>query len=97
MADDDRLLPPLVPALAPPSVLLRRRGNPPPDDPDAVGCAELDEIIDFQRGRALFDAASQPKYHLFFPEGWHNDIVNNDAAARSVAAFFRAARAVPVI
>ena len=58
---------------------------------------EQDEVIDFQRGRGLFDAASQPKFHLFFPQGSHNDVVSSETAARVVAAFFRTARAVPVI
>jgi uncharacterized protein len=58
---------------------------------------ERDEIIDFSRGQALLDAASQPKYHIFFPNGSHNDIITNDAAAKIVVEFFRNATPVPVI
>jgi fermentation-respiration switch protein FrsA (DUF1100 family) len=58
---------------------------------------ERDDVIDFTRGQALLDAASQPKYHLFFPEGGHNDIIENETAAKIVLEFFRTARAVPVI
>jgi fermentation-respiration switch protein FrsA (DUF1100 family) len=58
---------------------------------------ELDEIIPFDRGRSLFDAASQPKYHAWFAEGDHNDIVTNDLAAEMVYEFFRTASPIPVI
>jgi hypothetical protein len=34
---------------------------------------------------------------MWFPEGSHNDLLTNDAAARIVLEFFRRARAVPVI
>ncbi|HYO11220.1 MAG TPA: alpha/beta hydrolase [Tepidisphaeraceae bacterium] len=58
---------------------------------------QRDEVIPFARGRTLLEAASQPKYHLWYPEGSHNDIVADEPAARIVLEFFRQARAVPVI
>ena len=58
---------------------------------------ERDDIIDFARGESLLDAASQPKYHIWFIEGGHNDIIADDAAAKIVTEFFRRAEAVPVI
>jgi fermentation-respiration switch protein FrsA (DUF1100 family) len=56
-----------------------------------------DEIIPFERGRALHDAAAQPRYHLWFGQGTHNDIVSDEQAARIVAEFFRTAAPIPVI
>jgi len=56
-----------------------------------------DEIIPFARGENLFDFTSQPKYHLWYPKGAHNDIVADEAAAAIVAEFFRTAKSVPVI
>lgn len=58
---------------------------------------ERDDVIDFARGESLLDAASQPKYHIWFIEGGHNDIITDDAAARIVVEFFRRAEALPVI
>ncbi len=56
-----------------------------------------DEIIDFKHGQALYDAAVQPKYHYWISEGTHNDIVNNETAAKFVAEFFKTAEPVPAI
>ena len=56
-----------------------------------------DEIIPFARGQNLFDFTPQPKYHLWYPKGTHNDVVSDDAAAEIVVEFFRSAKAVPVI
>jgi len=58
---------------------------------------QQDEIIPFPRGQNLFDFTSQPKYHIWFPKGSHNDIVTDEAAAAIVAEFFRSAKSVPVI
>jgi fermentation-respiration switch protein FrsA (DUF1100 family) len=58
---------------------------------------EQDEIIPIERGRALYEAATLPKYYVWFPKGTHNDILNDEAAARIVLEFFRVAGAVPVI
>jgi len=58
---------------------------------------QKDEIIPFERGHNLFDAADWPKYHVWFDDGGHNDIVTNDTAAAIVLEFFRTARPVPVI
>jgi fermentation-respiration switch protein FrsA (DUF1100 family) len=59
--------------------------------------AERDELIDFDRGRALLDAANQPKYHVWFSAGSYNDLLKDDAAAKIVVEFFRTAKSVPVI
>ena len=59
--------------------------------------SELDEVIDFNRGRKLWESASQPKYHVFFPEGSHGKLGADESVARIVTAFFREARSVPVI
>jgi fermentation-respiration switch protein FrsA (DUF1100 family) len=56
-----------------------------------------DDIIPFARGRNLFDFTPHPKYHLWYPQGSHNDIVSDEAAAEVVAEFFRSAEALPVI
>ena len=56
-----------------------------------------DDIIPFARGQNLFDFTPQPKYHLWYPKGSHNDIVSDEAAAEIVAEFFRSAKSVPVI
>jgi fermentation-respiration switch protein FrsA (DUF1100 family) len=58
---------------------------------------EQDQVIPFARGQALFDAAAQPKYRIWFEKGSHNDIVSNESAAAIVVEFFRTATAVPVI
>ena len=59
--------------------------------------SETDEIIDFQRGQSLLDATSQPKYHLWYPRGSHNDILNDESAAKVVEEFLRTATSQPVI
>ncbi len=59
--------------------------------------SENDEIIDYQRGVRLFDAASPPKYRAFYPEATHAELLNSDAAARVVVQFFRTAKTLPVI
>jgi fermentation-respiration switch protein FrsA (DUF1100 family) len=56
-----------------------------------------DEIIPFELGQRLFDTATQPKERLWLPEGNHNDILNDESAARAVREFFDTASAVPVI
>jgi hypothetical protein len=47
-----------------------------------------DELIDFDRGQALYDAAFQPKYNDWIDQGGHDDVINNDAAARWVKRYF---------
>ena len=56
-------------------------------------------IIGIQKklAKALRDAASPPRFHIWFPEGSHNDIVSNETAAGIVLEFFRVARPLPVI
>jgi fermentation-respiration switch protein FrsA (DUF1100 family) len=50
-----------------------------------------DEIIPFERGDALYDAASQPKYRWWVPGGDHNGIINDQTIGRIVVEFFRTA------
>jgi uncharacterized protein len=56
-----------------------------------------DNIIEFDRGRALFNAALQPKARIWVDRAGHNDIINDDNVARRVREFFRNAQPVPVI
>jgi fermentation-respiration switch protein FrsA (DUF1100 family) len=56
-----------------------------------------DEIIRFDHGQALYDAAAQPKYNLWLKDGTHNDVIDNESAAKLVLEFFRSAEPVPVI
>ena len=56
-----------------------------------------DEIIRFDHGEALYDAAAQPKYNLWLKDGTHNDVIDNESAAKLVLEFFRTAEPVPVI
>jgi fermentation-respiration switch protein FrsA (DUF1100 family) len=58
---------------------------------------QQDDIIPFRRGQNLFDFTPQPKYHLWYPSGTHNDIVSDEGAAEIVVEFFRGAKSVPVI
>lgn len=56
-----------------------------------------DQIIPFARGQALYDAASHPRYRLWYEKGTHNDIVSDESAAGIVLEFFRTAAPLPVI
>lgn len=56
-----------------------------------------DEIIPFERGRDLFEAASLPKMHIWLPRKDHNSIIADDATNKAVIQFFDRARDVPVI
>ena len=56
-----------------------------------------DEIIPLRRGRALYDAASFPRQHLWVQMADHDGVVNDPAAVRAVRAFFLNARAKPLI
>jgi fermentation-respiration switch protein FrsA (DUF1100 family) len=56
-----------------------------------------DEIISFDRGRALFNSAQQPKARIWIDRAGHNDIINDDNVARRVREFFHDAQPVPVI
>ncbi len=59
--------------------------------------SQHDDIIDYSRGQSLLDAASQPKYHVWFTAGSHDDLISSEPAARIVLEFFRTAKPVPVI
>jgi fermentation-respiration switch protein FrsA (DUF1100 family) len=56
-----------------------------------------DEMIPFDRGERLFREALQPKQHLWLPDADHNQLVNDEDAARTVREFFDTARPMPVI
>jgi hypothetical protein len=52
---------------------------------------EQDELIPFADGRALFEAAPEPKAWYPIPDAGHNDtyLVGGDAYFRRLAAFAR--------
>jgi fermentation-respiration switch protein FrsA (DUF1100 family) len=56
-----------------------------------------DQIIDFARGRALYERATHPKLSLWLERGDHNSIINSDEAAEAVLLFFQTARPRPLI
>lgn len=56
-----------------------------------------DSIIPFDRGERLFRESMQPKAHLWLPDADHNQVVEDEDAARAVLDFFQTARAVQVI
>jgi uncharacterized protein len=56
-----------------------------------------DEIIDFDHGRRLFDAASPPKLRFWIEDATHNSIVDDKATADAVRRFFDQATPMPVI
>jgi fermentation-respiration switch protein FrsA (DUF1100 family) len=47
-----------------------------------------DEIVNFQHGQSLYDAAFQPKYDMWIKTGGHYDVIESDAAAREVRQYF---------
>jgi len=55
---------------------------------------EQDTLIDFSLGEALYESAEQPKSKLWIEQAGHNDIVENDKAARAVVWFFNHARQI---
>jgi uncharacterized protein len=56
-----------------------------------------DEIVAFDHGHSLYESAVQPKYNVWLTEGRHNDIIDNEAAAKIVVEFFKQAEPVPII
>src|SRR4051794_5648087 len=56
-----------------------------------------DEVIDFEHGRRLFDAASQPKERIWLENADHNGVISDDNVARRVREFFDHAQPVPII
>jgi fermentation-respiration switch protein FrsA (DUF1100 family) len=56
-----------------------------------------DEIIAFDHGYTLYEAAAQPRYNVWLTEGKHDSIIDNEAAAKVVVEFFKQAEPVPVI
>jgi fermentation-respiration switch protein FrsA (DUF1100 family) len=51
-----------------------------------------DELVDFDRGQALYDSAFQPKYNDWIDHGGHEDVINDDSAARWVKRYFDTAK-----
>lgn len=56
-----------------------------------------DEIIPFEHGQRLYDAAYPPRRDFWIPRGFHNDILNDEGAAGAVKRFFDEAEPMPVI
>ena len=56
-----------------------------------------DQIIAFDHGQALYEAAAQPKYNVWLTKGEHDSIIDNEAAAKVVVEFLKQAEPVPVI
>ncbi|HEX8341861.1 MAG TPA: alpha/beta hydrolase [Tepidisphaeraceae bacterium] len=55
-----------------------------------------DEIIPFDRGRALFDAATPPRRHLWI-DSTHNGVLDDPRTIEAVVDFAKSAESVPVI
>jgi len=55
---------------------------------------QQDNLIDFSLGEALYQSAEQPKAKVWIEQAGHNDIVDNDKAARAVLWFFEHARTI---
>jgi fermentation-respiration switch protein FrsA (DUF1100 family) len=55
---------------------------------------EQDMLIDFSLGETLYNAAEQPKSKLWIERAGHDDIIENDKAARAVIWFFSRARPI---
>jgi fermentation-respiration switch protein FrsA (DUF1100 family) len=51
-----------------------------------------DQVIPFERGEALFDAALQPRYNDWIEHGGHLEVMENSEVARWVRRYFDAAR-----
>jgi len=56
-----------------------------------------DEIIPFERGKALYDAAHQPKKAVWLQKSDHNSIIADEDTARQVLEFFNDAEPLPII
>jgi fermentation-respiration switch protein FrsA (DUF1100 family) len=56
----------------------------------------IDEIIPFERGKALFDAAVPPKESLWLL-GTHNSVLDDQNVVDRVVEFVREAQPLPVI
>ena len=55
------------------------------DGPLLVLHGERDEIVPVAQGRALFDAAPEPKRLHLFPDAGHNDLIAFDGEAWAAA------------
>ncbi len=73
-----------------PRPILFIHGQPDLQYPLSTG----DQVIPFVRGKALYDAASQPKFYLWIPKGDHNNIINDEAAGKIVREFFKTSMSV---
>jgi hypothetical protein len=56
-----------------------------------------DDVIPFEQGEKLFDAASFPKQRLWLPFSGHKQAIEDQDAADAVRDFFESARPMPVI
>jgi fermentation-respiration switch protein FrsA (DUF1100 family) len=57
----------------------------------------LDSVIPYERGLRLWKLALHPKYNVWIAEGDHNKIINHDAAAVAVRAFFETAKPLEML
>jgi len=53
-----------------------------------------DELVGFNHGQELFDAAFQPKFEMWIRRGGQSDILNSDSAAKTVKRYFDSAGSV---
>jgi len=56
-----------------------------------------DEIIPFDHGRRLYDAAYAPRESMWVQGGTHNSVLENPQVHRRIVEFIHSARSVPVI
>ncbi len=47
-----------------------------------------DQIIDFQHGQSLYDAALQPKFDIWLRTGGQHDVTDNDDVSKAVRRYF---------
>jgi fermentation-respiration switch protein FrsA (DUF1100 family) len=65
--------------------------------PILVVHATHDQVVPFEHGRRLFDAASYPKQPLWVPLNDQNDVLRDSDTADIVREFFDSARSVSAI
>src|SRR5690606_17852249 len=56
-----------------------------------------DEIIPFEQGELLFDAAVEPKRSLWVERAGHNDILEHEGVREAVLRFLAEAEPVPMV
>jgi len=56
-----------------------------------------DEVVPFEQGQSLFDAATFPRERLWLPMSGHKQTIDDENAAETVREFFDSAQSMPVI